>query len=346
MRRLDSMVMILVCCLMAFFLTQLPSAHAADPIVLKAVSHLAPDNPHCRNNAPFIEMVNKRAKGELIIKFLGGPEAIPSFDQPMALKKGTIDILPLTPTSWFKPMMGGAADISGLSQISAWKERETGAFEVYDELFRKFANAKYLGRPHGGWGFNFYTNKKIEKLDDFKGLNIRVMSLYAPFTKALGASPVTLAPPELYNALERRIVDGYMFPTFGITGYAWHEVTKYKIEPQVFQAEPATIVNLDTWNKLPKHLQELLADVAKIFEYFGVADPLWVKEEEEYVIAKSGMRVITLPPKDAAAFYNLAYETTWKKVLEESPEYGARLQPMLKKEAVIKIKQNTRPKGK
>jgi TRAP-type transport system periplasmic protein len=321
-------------------------AWGAGPIVLKAVSHLAPDNPHCRNNAPFIEMVNKRANGELIIKFLGGPEAIPSFDQPMALKKGTIDILPLTPTSWFKPMMGGAADISGLSQISAWKERETGAFGVYDELFRKFANAKYLGRPHGGWGFNFYTNKKIEKLEDFKGLNIRVMSLYAPFTKALGASPVTMAPPELYNALERRIVDGYMFPTFGITGYAWHEVTKYKIEPQVFQAEPATIVNLDTWNKLPKHLQELLADVAKIFEYFGVADPLWVKEEEEYVIAKSGMQIITLPPKDAATFYNMAYETTWKKVLEESPDYGARLQPMLKKEAVIKSKQDTRPKGK
>jgi len=346
MKRRDLLALVGACCFIILFASLPSSAWTAEPIVLKAVSHLAPDNPHCRPNHPFIEMVNKRAKGELIIKLLGGPEVIPSFDQPMAIKKGTIDILPLEPSSWFKPMMGGAADISGLSQIPAWKERETGAFEVFDELFRKYANAKYLGRPHGGWGFNFYTNKKIEKIEDFKGLNVRVMSLYAPFTKALGASPVTMAPPELYNALERRIVDGFMFPTFGITGYAWHEVTKYKIEPQVFQAEPATLVNLDTWNKLPKHLQDLLTDVAKIIEYWGAADSVWVKEEEEYVTAKAGMQVISLPQKDAELFRNLAYETTWKKILEESPEYGGKLRQLIAKEAVIKMRKDSVPKKK
>jgi len=213
MKRKESLVLMAVCCFVIFLMSP-SSGLAADPIVLKAVSHLAPDNPHCRTNFPFIDMVNKRAKGELVIKFLGGPEVVPSFDQPEALKKGTIDILPTIPASWFKPLMGAAADISGLSQIPAWEERKTGAFEVYDELFHKFANAKYLGRPHGGWGFNFYTNKQIEKIEDFKGLNIRVMSLYAPFTKALGASPITMPPPKLYHALERHIVDGFMFPTF------------------------------------------------------------------------------------------------------------------------------------
>ena len=334
MERKQSFVAMAVFCVIIFLI--LPSfGLAADPIVLKAVSHLAPDNPHCRVDHAFIDMVNKRANGELIIKFLGGPEVIPSFDQPMALKKGTIDILPLEPSSWFKPMMGGAADISGLSQIPAWKERKTGAFEVYEELFRKFANAKYLGRPHGDFGFNFFTNKKIEKIEDFKGLNIRVMSLYAPFTKALGASPITMAPPDLYNALERHIVDGFMFPPFGITSFAWQEVTKYKIEPEVFQAEPATLVNLDTWNKLPKHLQDLLSDVAKIMEYWGPADCAWLKVEEEYLTAKAGMQTISLPEKDAKVFYDLAYETTWKKVLEEAPEYGAKLRPLLSKEALL-----------
>jgi len=245
MRKQAALAMILTCGLFVFLAIQHSSAHAADPIVLKAVSHLPPDNPHCRTNQPFIDMVNKRAGGELVIKFLGGPEVIPSFDQPEALKKGTIDILPTEPASWFKPLMGAAADISGLSQIPAWKERETGAFEVYDELFRKYANAKYLGRPHGGFGFNFYTKKKISKIGDFKGMNIRVMSLYAPFVKALGAAPVTMAPPEIYHAMERGIIDGFMFPTFGVKSFGWHEVIKYKIEPQVLQAEAATLINLD-----------------------------------------------------------------------------------------------------
>jgi len=336
MKRKDSLALMAVCCFMVLLLFIPSSGGAKEPIVLKTVSHLAPDNPHCTTNQPFIDMVNKRAKGELIIKFLGGPEVIPSFDQPEALKKGVVDILPTEPGSWFKPLMGVAADISGLSEIPAWKERETGAFEVYDELFRKFANAKYLGRPHGGWGFNFYTNKKIEKIEDFKGLNIRVMSLYAPFTKKLGASPITIPPPEIHQAMERHILDGFMFPTFGITGYAWHEVTKYKIEPEVFQAEAVSVINLDVWNKLPKHLQELLMDVSKIMEYWGPADQMWIKQAEEYTIAKAGVQVISLPPKDAELFYNLAYETTWEEVLKGAPEYAAKLRKMLTKEALFK----------
>jgi TRAP-type C4-dicarboxylate transport system substrate-binding protein len=127
-----------------------------------------------------------------------------------------------------------------------------------------------------------------------------------------------------------------MFPTYGITGYAWHEVTKYKIEPQVFQANAAMLVNLDVWNKIPKHLQEILMDVAKIIEYWGPADSMWVKELEEDVILKAGMQVITLKPKDAAKFYNLAYETTWAKVMKEAPEYSKRFRKMISKDAVKK----------
>ena len=335
MKRKDSLMLMAVCCFMILLLFIPSSAGAKEPIVLKTVSHLAPDNPHCTTNQPFIDMVNKRAKGELIIKFLGGPEVIPSFDQPEALKKGVVDILPTEPGSWFKPLMGIAADISGLSEIPAWKERETGAFEVYDELFRKFANTKYLGRPHGGWGYNFYTNKKIEKIEDFKGLNIRVHSLFAPFTKAVGASPITMPVPEIYQAMERHIIDGFMFPTFGITGYAFQEVTKYKIEPEVFQGSAASLINLNTWNKLPKHLQDLLMDVSKIMEYWGPADAMWRREAEKHILAEAGMQAISLPPKDAELFYNLAYETTWKKIMEDAPEYGAKLRKMLVKEAVF-----------
>ena len=327
--------MFLVFCTV-FFLAFSSTVAAKGPIVLKAVSHLDPTNAHCRTNKPFIDMVNKRANGELVIKFLGGPEVIPSFEQAEALKKGLIDIIPTYPMSWFKPMMGAAADISGMSEIPAWEERKTGAFEIYDELFHKFANAKYLGRFHGLWGFNFYTNKKIQSLDDFKGMNVRVMSLYLPFTKALGAAPVTVAPPDVHQALERGIIDGFMFPTFGITGYAWHEVTKYKINPEVFQAEPVCVVNLDTWNKLPKHLQELLMDVAEIVEYWGVADSLWVKESDEDVLMKAGMEIIDLPKKDADAFRELANKTTWELLEKEAPDYCKRLRPLITKEALAK----------
>jgi TRAP-type C4-dicarboxylate transport system substrate-binding protein len=145
-----------------------------------------------------------------------------------------------------------------------------------------------------------------------------------------------VAPPDIYQALERGIIDGFMFPTFGITGYAWHEVTKYKVTPEVFQAEPVCVVNLDSWNKLPKHLQDLMIDVAKIVEYWGVADSMWVKEMDEDILKKAGVEIISLPDKDAKAFRNLANKTTWDLLEKEAPDYSKRLRPLISKEALAK----------
>jgi TRAP-type transport system periplasmic protein len=315
----------------AFIVTEV----SAQPIVLKAVT--AFPKPHLNNDPVplFVDAVNKRAAGRLKIEWVGGPEVFASFDQIHAVKAGTIDMNLYYPWGYMKSVMP-EADAQGLSELAAWEERKSGLFELWSEIFEKRVNAKYLGRLHSNVTFNVFSNRKMEKVADFKGLKIRVMPLYIPFMKALGASPVTMPPTDIYTAMERGVVDGFMWPRVGMISWGLQEVTKFMILPGVFQMEPATMINLDRWKKIPKDLQDLLLEVIQEYEYIGTARNSMILEKEEKVREKAGTKIIQLPPEEAEKFFKTAYDYTWEEVLKSATEYGPKLRKAMSKSALPK----------
>jgi TRAP-type C4-dicarboxylate transport system substrate-binding protein len=307
----------------------------AQQIILKAVT--AFPKPHLNNDPVplFVDAVNKRSQGRLKIEWLGGPEVFASFDQIHAIKAGTVDMDLYYPWAYMKSLMP-EAEAQGLSELAAWEERKSGLFELWSEIFEKRVNAKYLGRLHSNVTFNVFCNRKVDKVDDFKGLKIRVMPLYIPFMKALGASPVTMPPTDIYTAMERGVVDGFMWPRVGMISWGLQEVTKFMILPGVFQMEPATMINLDRWKKIPKDLQDLLLEVIQDYEYIGTMRNYMILEKEERVREKAGMKIIQLPPEEAAKFVKTAYDMTWIEIMKAAPEYGPKLRKAMSKAAIPK----------
>jgi TRAP-type C4-dicarboxylate transport system substrate-binding protein len=302
-------------------------------IVLKAVTAFPKNH---MNNDPvpiFVDKINKRAEGKLKIDWLGGPEVMKSFDQIVALKSGTIDMILYYPFGYMKSLMP-ECEAKGSSELAEWEERKTGAFELWCDIFQKRVNAQYLGRFHSMVKFTLFSNKMIKGIDDIKGMKIRVMPLYIPFFKALGASPVTIAPDEIYTAMERGVVDGFMYVNVGPVSWGLHEVTKYSVEPGVFQMEPATMVNMDKWTKIPPDLQALMMDVMQDMEYIASMRNVMLEQKEIAIRTKAGMKVIQLPPADAEKFIKTASDTTWAYLVQQSPEYGPKLRDLTSRKAL------------
>jgi TRAP-type C4-dicarboxylate transport system substrate-binding protein len=158
------------------------------------------------------------------------------------------------------------------------------------------------------------------------------MPLYSPFLTKLGAKPIIIPPTEVYTALQRGVVDGFLFSEDAeIPDWGWEEVTKYKILPGFFQIENATLVNLDKWNTLPKELQDALETSIEIFEGTDSVRYLKLKEAGWKKMQKAGMTEIVLPPDDAAELVKTAYEATWETVLKDAPEWGPKLKELLDK---------------
>ena len=289
----------------------------AEKIVLKGITCHAKNVIFNKQVPQLIELIAKNTNGQVQINWLGGPEVIKTFDQPESLKRGTIDVLLYEPFGYCKSLMPvGLA--KGLSECSAWDERNNGTYDLWDKLFQEKLNAKYIGCMHSNVGFQIFSKKKLSKFDDLKNFTCRVMPLYVPFLKAAGASPTTIPPAEVYTALKRGVVDGFMWPVF-ISDWGWQEAVKYVVSPSLFQIEAATLINLDKWNQIPPELQTIIMDTMKEFERTAAAEFLIEVEKEWEIQKKAGIEKVVWAPEEAKKLHNIAYEETWKEVMKTAP---------------------------
>ena len=300
------------------------------PTVLKGITAFPKSQREFKVVRELIDQVKKRSQGRLKINWIGGPEVVKGFDQPEALRSGMIDMLLYIPTSWFRPILP-VSEAKGLSEMTATQERKIGAYELWQEVFRQHCNAEHLGFWTTSMKFQLFTNFDLKSVEDLKGKTIRVMPLYAPFLEALGASPIMMPPPELYTALQRKVVDGYMWLELGPVSFGWHEVTKYMIEPTVFRGEATVAVNLDKFNRLPDDLKALLRTTMADMEVVGDKIMEEMVSEEKKAMLDAGVQQISLPPEDAKKFTTTSKEVTWKLVEKRAPDYAPKFKQLTTK---------------
>jgi tripartite ATP-independent transporter DctP family solute receptor len=140
------------------------------------------------------------------------------------------------------------------------------------------AEGFYVGGSGVNRGFRCYTNsvRPIEKVEDFKGLKMRIPpgKVFVETAKAFEVNAQEINISELYMALKTGVVDGQHNPLINIWGRKFYEVQEYlsitnhTINPDVM------IVNLQWYNSLPADLQKLFNEVAK--EHID-----WMNKENE-----------------------------------------------------------------
>jgi len=268
----------------------------------------------------YIEMVNERAKGELVIDWVGGPDVIPRFDQGDAVANGVLDMSCL-PTSYFQGLVPAGFAAAILSQYTPMEELNTGWYDLMVEQNAK-GNIRFITRTETNQTFHFGIKQSIERPQDLAGKRLRTGALYNFFMMALEAVPVTVPHPEVYTALERGVVDGYAFPFSDVTDLSLYEVVPYFVDHTFYEAgNLVAIMNLDKWNSLPKHLQDLMVEAVQdllpqVYDIFG-RDQAAARQQ----MIDEGMVPITFSPEDAKFFRDLAYSSFadgQKKIL--SPE--------------------------
>ncbi|MFC2013662.1 TRAP transporter substrate-binding protein DctP [Chloroflexota bacterium] len=302
-----------------------------EPIELKAVTSFPYQTGWTfANFRDFVEIINEKAKGELTITIIGGPEAIPSMEQIEALKSGVIDIN-ATMGSYYASIMPSSNALP-LSDLTPWEEREVGAYDLWVKIHKEQTNAMYLGK-YAPNEFSIWTTERIDNpRTDFQGLKIRGVPMYKPFLDALGASLVSIPFPEVYSAMERGVVDGYCMPAETVDDAGWAAVSKYHVGPGWYKMNNRVeLVNLDTWNQLPEHLQKLLLDTEIEMErkWYPLMEDYYSVVHEK--LESEGVEFIEFSPDDEQWFLDTVSTESWKWVLEQATEYGPQLKALLTK---------------
>ncbi len=161
------------------------------------------------------------------------------------------------------------------------------------ELMQKvYAKHRVLSFPGGNTGVQMggWFRKEIKTVDDLKGLKMRIPGFAGEVLAKLDVQVVNIPPGELYTALERNTVDAleWVGPSMDIK-MGFHKVAKYYYtgwhEPA---SELQFIVNKKVFNKLPKHLQDILVVAMRVSAYdmyiqnYDMNATAWAKMKKEY----------------------------------------------------------------
>ncbi|HZN99751.1 MAG TPA: TRAP transporter substrate-binding protein DctP [Burkholderiales bacterium] len=261
----------------------------------------------------FVEQANKEGKGMVQIKLVGGPDAIPTFEQGNALRTGVIDMVSLAPT--FYTNVCPECDAQILTPQQTPQLKKTPFWTALQKYTNQKLNAQLVTAYGDGIGFHIWTTKPPAG-GQLKGMRLRTTPNYTPLFTALGVSLVQTAPGEVLTALERGVVDGYGWPAIGMFDLGWGAHTKYRLDPGFYNVIVNVLVNLNKWNSLRP---EQRAFLNRMGDWLEAENVRWVAERkaaDDKKIKEAGIQIIDL----GAAHRKLAYDSYWDALAKRAPE--------------------------
>jgi TRAP-type C4-dicarboxylate transport system substrate-binding protein len=193
-------------------------------------------------------------------------------------------------------------------------------------------------------------------MEDLKGMTLRGTGFIADVVSALGGTPRSIAMPEAYEAMQKKVIEGLMIPMETLRAFRLAEVSKYVTEcwpiGQVYTFY--LIMNKDKWDKLPPNIQ-------KIFNEYPFEEKLATTWNEIDIDGKKlgmekGLEFIQLP-SDEMKKWQKAVEPVLDKYVKSMTDAGyptkevresinyirMRIEYWLKKQEESGIKSSTGP---
>jgi TRAP-type C4-dicarboxylate transport system substrate-binding protein len=166
------------------------------------------------------------------------------------------------------------------------------------------------------------STRPIAKLEDLKGLRLRSPgAVQNSVIEAFGATPVSLPASDLYDAIERKTVDGTLFPPSGIISFKMHEVVTHITIPNLYASPLLAAMNLNTFNKLHPDDQKIIDELSK--KYAAKIGELYAGSQEKGMNAakEKGIKIIELAPEELSKWQK-AYAPVIDKWIADRSKAG------------------------
>lgn len=202
--------------------------------------------------APWVENVTKCSEGEVSFEvFMAGSQLGNVTRQQEQVLAGVVDVaLGLSGTPRGRFPRTSLIDMPFLT-------RDAGAasyalWELYPEyLAPEYKGMKVLALFAHNAGMIQTRDKKVEKMEDMKGLRIRTPSpAVSDMLLALGASPQGLPPGEMYENIQRGVIDGTVFPWDPNNAFGLNEVVNYYLDIGAYTTSFFFVMNQRSYDKL------------------------------------------------------------------------------------------------
>lgn len=280
---------------------------------------------------PWMAQVEQATKGRVKIELYSSQTLLKGIDTWKGVASGIADMGWCVQSYW--PDLTPLAEVVTLPGLPM-KSAEHGS-EVLWKLYEKFPAIQrefsaiqpillHTTEPY----FLLTTKKQVKTLEDIKGMKIRAIG--GPGTdqmKALGAVPIAIPMPDVYQALDKGVVDGMATPWEAISGFRFYEVSKYYTHVPLSAVAFSLCVNKQKWASLPADVRDQIMSVSGLAgskfwgkNYFDASEPATI----EKIKAGNHEMVRYTPPADEVARWQKLAEPLWEDWVKRMEAKGQR----------------------
>ena len=307
-----------------------PAIHSQDAIKWRLQTYAGPALAE-HVIKPAIDSFNKVANGEMEIELYTADQLVPTGELFRAMQAGTIDAVQSDDDSMASPtevtVFGGYFPFASRYSLDVpvlfdqW-----GLGEIWDAEYSK-VGVKWLSA--GAWDpCHFATKDPINSLADMEGKRVFTFPTAGRFLAQFGVVPVTLPWEDIEVAVQTGELDGIAWS--GITEdytVGWADVTDYFLTNNISGAWCGSFfANMDRWNEVPEHLQELLKLTMDSSHYYRQH---WYWGGEAKLRTEGTKMQLTTIPDEEWATVEEAAKVFWDEIAAES-ETKAKVVQILK----------------
>ena len=250
------------------------------------------------------EELEKRTKGKVKVTVFHGGTLLHAKNMWEGLQKGVANMgsscMAYTPGRF--PLLALVDLPHGLAHTAV---SSRVLWDLYSKFKPKeFAAVKLLYLYTSGVGINaggIYSKFPVRRLEDLKGKEVRATGVGSKALELLGATPVAMPMPAVYEALSKGIVEGVYTSFDPLRAYKHAELVKYLTPAPNPTASFYVAMNHKTWNSLPQGIK-------KVFDDLGEEMSIWTGEAFHksslqgfrYAVEKEGCEAITLSAEEKA----------------------------------------------
>jgi TRAP-type C4-dicarboxylate transport system substrate-binding protein len=312
---------------LAVFSTALCAQESIKPIVLKCSTNAPRNMPVMLGIEVWGKEIEKSTNGRVKFEFYWAQSLLKAEDALKGTGKGIADVTNIvasyTPADL--PLVGIFELGYITSQPDAVARALTDLYEEYPILKNEFErhNVKvmfFVPFPPNIMAFT----KPVKTLEDLKGMKIRAVGILNQVVAKLGGTPVAISVAEVYESLNRKVIDGYTGNILSsVLGFKYYEVAPYHLDFGYGNyATFAIVFNRDRWESLPPDIRRIIGEVNS--RAIDMYTTLYAKEEPTYVspLKKAGCSFYTLTGDEFARWKNLIVPWLWNEWVERHKQYG------------------------
>ena len=303
MRRLVLLVFVISLLFLTYSFT-----YAADIIKLKFANYFPPTHMNSVMMGKFCDELNKKLAGKVELTQYTGSTLLSAPKIAAGVSTGIADIglSNLAYTRGRFPVMEimelplgyPSAWIAGHVANDFYNKFKPKDFDAYHVLMLSTSPINVIQT----------LNKPVKTLEELKGLKLRGTGRLGDIVKALGATPIPIETPDLYDSLKRGVIEGAYISPETLKGFKTGEVQKYATASWKVGSTYCfyVLMNKQKWDSLPADVKKVINEFSKEFTERWEVEWNNIDIEGREYFTKQGGQIIPISDAEAARWIKAA----------------------------------------